>query len=357
MIKMVQRFHLRTVPMVAGLSTAAALLTAAALAGAGFMLAGPGSRVCVAQRYEPPPPPLKVDPCAVKQNPKFPVTPNPKAKPLVCPPPSSAAKPDAAAPDAAGTGDAKPSPAQRFPFPGEAGSSAAGAGAAKPSGTSSAADKFPYPGSTPAPAASPATPAAGRPADQFPYPGETSKSPDAAPEGDTPRYVPDSPGTDSGSPGVGGNAPTSKPDSAGDSSSSSSSSSSGSSSNTNAAPAPSSDRDTAGIPDDGSATKSANRGRRPLPKVSAQSADERVTEDLNVANFYSGHGNFEAAYLRSRDAVTVMPSDPESHFALAQAAEKLRKKDEAIAEYNLYLKLDPAGDHTSIAQKALSGLQ
>lgn len=51
-----------------------------------------------------------------------------------------------------------------------------------------------------------------------------------------------------------------------------------------------------------------------------------------------------------------MPNDPESHFALAQSAQKLRKNEEAVAEYTLYLKLDPAGDHTAVAQKALSDL-
>jgi Tfp pilus assembly protein PilF len=87
------------------------------------------------------------------------------------------------------------------------------------------------------------------------------------------------------------------------------------------------------------------------------SPDERVTKDLDVAKFYSSHGNYEAAYLRSKDAITVMPDDAESHFRLAQAAQKLKKNDEAITEYNLYLKLDPGGDWSKDAQEALSDLQ
>ena len=90
--------------------------------------------------------------------------------------------------------------------------------------------------------------------------------------------------------------------------------------------------------------------------MKAQSPDERVTEDLNVAKFYSGRGNFEAAYLRGKDATQTMPNDAESHFVLAEAARKLQKKDEAIAEYNAYLKLDPAGDWSKAAEKALSEL-
>nr|WP_246302094.1 tetratricopeptide repeat protein [Granulicella arctica] len=51
-----------------------------------------------------------------------------------------------------------------------------------------------------------------------------------------------------------------------------------------------------------------------------------------------------------------MPNDAESHFRLAQAAEKLKKKDEAVAEYNAYLKLDPGGDWAQEAQRSLSEL-
>jgi hypothetical protein len=214
---------------------------------------------------------------------------DPKAKPVVCPPPS--------APNAA----AKPSAAEQFPFPGEA-----------------AAPEAPKPGAGKA--------GVGKVADQFPYPGETSASPDAVPEGNTPRYVPD-----------------------GASSGDSSSSSSGN-------PAAADDLDKAR--DKAAADDAAKpSGRRPLHKVSALSPDERVTEDLDVAKFYSGRGNFQAAYLRSKDATKIMPEDAESHFALAQAAEKLQKKDEAAAEYALYLKLDPAGDKTAAAKRALALLK
>ena len=292
-----------------------------------ILLMVPG--VCLAQKYVPPPPPLTVDPCAVQPNAKFPVAPDPKAKPPVCPPPGTVLS----APAATG---AAPAAADAFPFPGDAAPvKPAGVTAAKPS----AADQFPFPGSTPA--AAPAAAKPGSAGDQFPYPGETNKSPDAVPEGNTPRYVPDSPASGSGS-----SSSQPMPGSP-DNSSSSSSSSSGSDA------LPSGGDDAAKSEDDAAPVKPRHR----LPKVSAQSPDDRVTEDLNVARFYSAHGNFEAAYLRSKDATKAMPDDAESHFALAQAAEKLRKKDEAAAEYALYLKLDPSGEKTALAQKALAGLQ
>ena len=53
----------------------------------------------------------------------------------------------------------------------------------------------------------------------------------------------------------------------------------------------------------------------------------------------------------------VQPDDPYTHFALAQIAQKLQKRDEAITEFNAYLKLDPDGLNIKAARKALSQLQ
>lgn len=98
--------------------------------------------------------------------------------------------------------------------------------------------------------------------------------------------------------------------------------------------------------------------RRKLPKVEKlQTPDERVDEDLNVAKFYLNRENFKAAYLRSKDAVQTEPDYAEAHFSLAQAAQKMKKRDEAKAEFNLYLKLAPDGDNVKAARKALEELQ
>jgi tetratricopeptide (TPR) repeat protein len=98
--------------------------------------------------------------------------------------------------------------------------------------------------------------------------------------------------------------------------------------------------------------------RRRLPKVEdLQSPEERVDEDLKVAKFYADAGDFNAAYLRVRDAVKHLPSDPDTHFALAYVAQKMKKREEAIAEYNNYLRLAPDGDRIKDARKALNELQ
>lgn len=185
-------------------------------------------------------------------------------------------------------------------------------------------------------------------AEQFPFPGEPPKP--AAPSIDSP----DAPTPASSRKSAAeehpfpSDAPPALPGSDPPSSSSSSSSSSGdSSSNTDPdAPPPSAPW----------ADHGANRKK--LPKVEKiQTPEDRAAEDLSVAKFYEGRGNLNAAYLRTKDAVQVQPDDPETHFALAQIAQKMQKREEAIAEFNSYLKLDPDGLNIKAARKALSQLQ
>jgi Tfp pilus assembly protein PilF len=88
-----------------------------------------------------------------------------------------------------------------------------------------------------------------------------------------------------------------------------------------------------------------------------QTPDEREAEDLDVAHFYTQTGDLQGAYLRSQDAVKTAPDDPDAHFALAEIALKLNKRDQAIAEYNACLKLDPDERKAAAARKALARLK
>jgi hypothetical protein len=208
----------------------------------------------------------------------------------------------------------KPSPTQKFPFPGETGTN--------PSPASSTS-----PGLSGVPDAPEAPPAAGA-KKNFPFPGEA------------------------GSPA----APNS--DASGSSSSSSSSSSSGD--------APTIDADgnpvTPALADKGTTAASPTPGRHILHRVNPigtklETTDERESEDLDVAHFYVQNGDLKGAYLRSQDAVKIAPDDPDAHFALAEIAQKLNKRDEAIAEYNACLKLDPTDKQAKDARRALSRLK
>jgi tetratricopeptide (TPR) repeat protein len=200
----------------------------------------------------------------------------------------------------------KPPPAQEFPYPGEP---------AKVAPAKEAPEKNVDQGPSSLPA-SPDAPAAS-PSKLFPYPGEVPQSPTQRQES---------------------------------SSSNSGSSDSGAStepnSNTNADP---------DIPAAESAEKSP---RRRLPKVkNLQSDEDRAAEDVTVARYYLDRGNWNAAYLRSKDAVQHQPSDPDAHLLLAESAQKLDKRDEAIAEYNSLFKLDASDDQLKTAHKGLARLQ
>jgi hypothetical protein len=180
------------------------------------------------------------------------------------------------------------------------------------------AQKFPFPGEDSGAAASTQAPANAPAAQKFPFPTEKEATPGLADAG-----------------------------SSGDSSGSSSSSSSSSGPDPTAGPL--------GEDDDPAAKAAAERkaARHKLPKGERLSPGERVDEDLKVAAFYQNDGNFRAAYLRATDAVSIAADDPDAHFALAEAARKLLKLDEAKLHYEQCLKLDPIPKEKKAAEKAL----
>ncbi len=192
--------------------------------------------------------------------------------------------------------EGKPTAAQRFPFPGEQ--------PAPPAATPSA----------PAAAATPATPAPANPetaspAKRFPFPGED------------PAASSSSSSTDSSLPVDPDAASSPNPD-----------------------------------------TPQAPSGRRLLKRVNPpgtklQSPEERVAEDIDVARFYLQTGDLQGAYLRSQDAVKLAPDDPEAHCTLADSALKLSKRDQAIAEFNTCLKLDPDDKLAKSARRQLARLK
>ena len=194
---------------------------------------------------------------------------------------------------------------------------------------------------TPAPAEKKST------TERFPFPGQPSKPAPAT----TPDAPDGSPKTSPGDAATQHPFPTAPPPKLpGSDSSSSSSSSSG-------------DADDPEVPkfDDPSGTGNPPEGtsvHRKLPKPKrVQSDDERVDEDLNVAKFYMRDENYQGAYLRAKDAVKIQPEYSTAHFALAETAQKLKKKEEAIAEYEAYLKMDPDGEKAKDAKRALDDLK
>jgi Tfp pilus assembly protein PilF len=97
--------------------------------------------------------------------------------------------------------------------------------------------------------------------------------------------------------------------------------------------------------------------RKPAPVKKVQTKDERVDEDLRVAKFYMNDEDLPGAYLRAKDAVRTEPDYSETHFMLGQVAQKMKKNEEAIAEYEAYLKMDPGGERTKEVTSALEKLK
>jgi hypothetical protein len=209
-------------------------------------------------------------------------------------------------------------------------------------------------GAKPAPSTKPSA------VDRFPFPGEPAAAPTPKPDSPTIAPAPKKSAADA-FPFPGEDPAIS----AGASSSSSSSSSSAGDTNPDADPTAAGAAPTPTTPaldDKGSDGTPQPPGRHLLHRVNPigtklQDNDEREAEDLDVAHFYTQTGDIQGAYLRSRDAVKLAPDDPDAHFALAEAARKLNKRDEAIAEYTACLNHDPTSQQASAAHKAIARLK
>ena len=135
---------------------------------------------------------------------------------------------------------------------------------------------------------------------------------------------------------------------AGSSGSSSSSSSSGDDSS--AGPLGDSDTDPAAK---AAEARRAERLRKERGISFHQTPNQRETEDLKIASFYQSDGNFKGAYERASDAVSVDADDADAHLALAEAARRLGKLDEAETHYKKCLTLDPVPKTKKTAERAL----
>lgn len=213
------------------------------------------------------------------------------------------------------------------------------------------------------------------PTDKFPFPGDatTSPQPDSTaptlsgvPKAADPPPAPLNPGVPADKkfpfPGAAGAPARPEAPAAPGSSSSSSSSSDDRDSNPADAPGAGGSGATPELKDKGSEGQQSTSGRHLLHRVNPpgtklQTPEEREAEDLDVAHFYMGSGDLNAAYHRGQDAVKLQPDDPSAHFLLAEVAIKLNKRDEAIEHYQQCLKLDPIDKEAKAARKALTRLQ
>lgn len=84
----------------------------------------------------------------------------------------------------------------------------------------------------------------------------------------------------------------------------------------------------------------------------------KATKDIEVGDFYfKARKNYRAAADRYREALLYKPNDAMATFRLAECLEKMDQPDEALKEYEAYLKILPHGPQDAEARKAIQRLQ
>lgn len=100
----------------------------------------------------------------------------------------------------------------------------------------------------------------------------------------------------------------------------------------------------------------------PPPDLDTSKADEGdgttadpalARKDTQVGRFYLQSGDYKGAYDRFAEAVRIDPGNADAVFGLADAAQRLNRRDEAIQNYRLYLAALPDGPHAKEVRKAL----
>lgn len=83
----------------------------------------------------------------------------------------------------------------------------------------------------------------------------------------------------------------------------------------------------------------------------------KAAKNVEVGNYYFKRKNYRAAESRFEEALEWKPNDAEATFRLAQTCDKLGKKNDAVKNYQAYLRILPSGDYAEEAKTALERLQ
>ena len=82
----------------------------------------------------------------------------------------------------------------------------------------------------------------------------------------------------------------------------------------------------------------------------------KAMKNVEVGDYYFKQKNYNAAISRYREALEWKPKDAVATFKLAQALEQKGDKEEAVANYQAYLKILPKGPNALESQKAIERL-
>ena len=83
----------------------------------------------------------------------------------------------------------------------------------------------------------------------------------------------------------------------------------------------------------------------------------KAAKNVEVGDFYFKRKNYRAAEDRYREALRYKDNDAIATIKLAVCLEKLGIFDDALAEYESYLKILPHGPQAAEAQKAIERLK
>jgi tetratricopeptide (TPR) repeat protein len=83
----------------------------------------------------------------------------------------------------------------------------------------------------------------------------------------------------------------------------------------------------------------------------------KAAKSVEVGDFYFRRKNYRAAEDRYREALRYKDNDAVATIRLAECLDKLGISDDALAEYQSYLKILPHGPQAAEAQKAIDRLK
>ncbi len=83
----------------------------------------------------------------------------------------------------------------------------------------------------------------------------------------------------------------------------------------------------------------------------------QARKELKVGNYYAKKGSFRAAAGRYEEATRWDTNFAEAYWRLGTALEKLGRRDDAIAAYTSYLRVEPASKKARSVRRSLEQLQ
>src|SRR5580704_14268755 len=83
----------------------------------------------------------------------------------------------------------------------------------------------------------------------------------------------------------------------------------------------------------------------------------KAAKDIEVGDYYFRRKNYIGAESRYREALLYKDSDAVAMYKLAVCLEKMNRTDEAISQYEGYLKILPYGPEAGEAKKAIERLK